>query len=382
MLRATHSKPLSSRSQTRTASLQPNPNSLNVKRFWSSHSLSKQELASVFQKNQPAILVKGTVHTSSLVSPFLSQYSFHTSQRLQDESSASSAHGQQNTIPKEQIANSTTVNFVQLDEMQTQHATTAQEISLESNTIEISVPVQTTETPAIAPASDAEIHFRAGYEHSQQGRLKEALQSYKQAIVLDSKHTHAYHWLGVTYAAVGKHRRAINNYLKSLEHAPANSKLTLETYSNLGQSYIAKQMYRESVDVMDKIILIENTNKLAHYNRGYALMMLEIFDYAVKCFNVTLRLDQSHLGSLQCLSYCLIMQRKYEEALKFIQSAEEIFPRDATLHHYKEYAYKKYFRSRGVYSLTEILNAQQNKSESIKQPTHRSSRLVISEDDE
>jgi len=354
-----------------------------VKRFWSSHSLGKQELASAFQKNKPAIFVQGTVHTSSLVSPFLSQYSFHTSQRLQDESSApTSALGQQNTIPKEQqIANSTTVNFVQLDE-QTQHTTTAQEISLESNAIEISVPVQTTETPAIAPASDAEIHFRAGYQHSQQGRLKEALQSYKQAVVLDPKHTHAYHWLGVTYAAVGKHRRAINNYLKSLEHAPANSKLTLETYSNLGQSYIARQMFRESVDVMDKIILIENTNKLAHYNRGYALMMLEIFDYAVKCFNVTLRLDSSHLGSLQCSAYCLIMQRKYEDALKFIQSAEELFPRDATLHHYKEYAYKKYFRSRGVYSLTEILTAQQSKSESIKQPTHRSSRLVISEDDE
>jgi len=343
--------------------------------------LDKQDFTSLsFQNNNPSKLIQGTVHSSSLVSPFLSQYSFHTSQRLQDKSSASPAV---QTIPNDKIANNSPVNFVQLDE-QTHHATTTQvtEISLENNSIEISVPVQTTATTATGLTSDAEIHFRAGYEHSQQGRLKEALKSYKQAIALDPKHTHAYHWLGVTYAGVGKHRRAIASYLKSLETAPTDNKFILETYSNLGQSYIARQMYRESVDVMDKIILIENTNKLAHYNRGYAFMMLEIFEYAVKCFNVTLHLDSTHLGSLQCKAYCLIMQRKYEDAIKFIQNAEETFPRDATLQHYKEYAFKRFFRSRGVYSLQEILNAQQSKSESIKQPTHRSSRLVISEDDD
>lgn len=163
--------------------------------------------------------------------------------------------------------------------------------------------------------------------------------------------------------------------MQSINHAPANSKLLVETYNNLGQSYISQRMYAESLDALDKVVLMDKNNKLAHYNRGYALMMMEIFDYAIKCFTITLKLDPKHLGSLQCKAYCLILQRKFEEALDFVRAAETMYPNDLTLQIYKEAAVKRFFRQNGVYPLADLLAIQSTKG------VRTSSHFQIDNDD-
>jgi len=381
MLRGTSSR--GKREEHTASALAPSLNtSSNVSgRYGSnSHSVSRpgqHQFSCSSKSNQLQFLhnTKATVHTPIHFSAIVYNY-FHTSKRLLDETSSSSVHGQ--GLPQEQLASNSSVNFVQLD--QQTHDTASTQVTIGIESVEVSSPQSKETPPAVSSGVDAETHFRTGYELSQKGKHKEAVKAFKAAIKIDTTHSTAHHWLGLSYSSFGQHSRAIIHFQRSLATSTDNKQLTLDTYNSLGQSYIAKQMFQESVDVMDKIIVIDHTNKLAHYNRGYALMMLEIFTFANKCFDITLRIDAKHLGSLQCKAYCLIMQRQFEKAIEFIKAAEETYPVDPTLHHYKEHAYKKYFKQRGVYSLNEILTAQLNR-DSISRPSHRSSSRLFEDDD-
>jgi len=375
MLRATTSRKreVSTCSGSGTSSaLTLNSNTIGRSRVnISGHSWGKQGQFGSLAESKKFLFPFQTVHTSSKLVPISRHNTSHTSKQPLDESSNSSVHNAP-ALSQEQLATKSSVNFVQLDQQlladRLSHTANAEapEITVAAEQLQINTPSHL-KAESVGNNADAETHFRSGYEQAQKGQYKAALKAFKLALQLDPKHSSSYHYLGVIYVAIGKQNKAIANFLRSLEYAPPNSKLLLETYSTLGQSYISLEMFRESLDVMDKIILLESTNKLAQYNRGFALMMLEIFDYALKCFNVTLHLDPQHLGSLQCKTYCLIMQRKFEDAIELVQQAEVHYPADMTLKHYKEYAYKRFFKQHGVYPLTDILNAQRP----VQQSSHR-----------
>jgi tetratricopeptide (TPR) repeat protein len=208
--------------------------------------------------------------------------------------------------------------------------------------------------PALTSTSVSEAHFQHGFHLFEAGRVEDAVKSLQMAVQYNPEHARAHHFLGVSYASSGRHQQAIEHFVKTTKLAPLEDKLVQESFYRLGQSHIALGQYKNVVAAMDKMIKVNSNDPSVHYNRGYALMMLEIFDYSVRCLDVVLHLDPKHLSALQCKAYCFIQQKKYTQALELLETALEINPKHATSLSYKQFARKQYMRQRGVYAFEEI----------------------------
>lgn len=79
----------------------------------------------------------------------------------------------------------------------------------------------------------AEQHFDSGVELPEQGRLKQAISAYDEALRLNPQYAKAYNNRGFAYDNLGQYQRAIQDYDEAIRLDP---KLAL-AYANRGVAY-------------------------------------------------------------------------------------------------------------------------------------------------
>ena len=81
--------------------------------------------------------------------------------------------------------------------------------------------------------TDAEVHFKRGFDYAKFGFHRKAIQEYDKAIELTPSDADAYYNRGHAYGELGEYRRAIEDYDKAIELAPAD----VDAYNIRGIAY-------------------------------------------------------------------------------------------------------------------------------------------------
>jgi tetratricopeptide (TPR) repeat protein len=105
----------------------------------------------------------------------------------------------------------------------------------------------------------------------------------KEEAVIKRKSADDYNNLGVSYKNKGKYDEAIVAYKQAIKINPDYG----EAYNNLGSAYSELGMYKEAVGSYKKATnLIKPNHAGAHYNLGFAHLMLEDDDSALREYKI------------------------------------------------------------------------------------------------
>ncbi len=140
------------------------------------------------------------------------------------------------------------------------------------------------------PDPNATTRFAAGQLAESQQRYSEAINQYKKALELDSKHLPTLYRLAMLYTRLGQHQQAIdtwNHYIRVTDD-PATG------YSNLGYACELAGRPQEAEQAYRKGIEIDPANQAVRVNYGLMLARRGDFDAAKEHLSAVLTPAQVH----------------------------------------------------------------------------------------
>lgn len=115
----------------------------------------------------------------------------------------------------------------------------------------------------------AESYFLLGSSYDTRSMYKEAIEAYKQAIIMKPDYGDAYVNLGLDYYRLSKYPEAIDAYTKAIKIIPDAQSI----YNKLGTLYIVLGKYSLALNTFKKAITIDPKNSLTHFNLGIAYFL-------------------------------------------------------------------------------------------------------------
>lgn len=103
-----------------------------------------------------------------------------------------------------------------------------------------------------------------------QGKLDEAMASYRRALELDPSLPQASQNLAAISAEPAMARRAIDGYLRHLNAHPGDA----EAHNNLGKAYRELSMHREALASFREAVRLDPARAEAHYSLGLELLLM------------------------------------------------------------------------------------------------------------
>jgi len=134
--------------------------------------------------------------------------------------------------------------------------------------------------------NDASQLFLSGVRCQKSGKISEAANYYRNAILLDPNIPDVYNNLGVVLRQLGNTNAAIACYKKCLHLRPKNAGV----YSNLGNAFRDIGKLEHAAKNHKKSIGILNNNPESHFNLGLVLRDLGMLEDALLSFNRALEL--------------------------------------------------------------------------------------------
>ncbi len=138
--------------------------------------------------------------------------------------------------------------------------------------------------------------YDLGVKNALAGRNEEAIEAFKQAILLNPGDGDTYYSLGNVYADSGHLSEAVAAYREAIKLNERDG----EAYHNLGVAYLKLGRYGDAVDALIKATSIYPTWAEAHYNLSNAYYKLDQKDAAIAAYKraVHLRPDYANRESL------------------------------------------------------------------------------------
>ena len=112
----------------------------------------------------------------------------------------------------------------------------------------------------------AQDYFNRAYRHAEEGRYKEAIADYTEAITYKPDYTDAYNNRGNAYRHQGDYKAAIADYDRAIALKPDYA----YAYNNRGYAYDDLGDYKAAIADYDRAIELKPDYAYAYYNRGNA----------------------------------------------------------------------------------------------------------------
>jgi len=151
---------------------------------------------------------------------------------------------------------------------------------------DLSAAIEKLKVDVAGKPDDAELRVQLGNLYYESGLLDQALESYLEAVKLDSLHVGARLNLGAVYVDKGDSGGAIKVLEAARRLDPANPMV----YTNLGSTYYWLQRYDEAGDMYLAALALDPNNVEAHFNLGVAFADAQIFDEAIREWRAVVQL--------------------------------------------------------------------------------------------
>ena len=174
----------------------------------------------------------------------------------------------------------------------------------------------------------AEVHNSLGVSLQGLGLLSDAIKSYENSIAVSPDYAEAHNNLGNTFKELEQLESAINSY----ENAIAIKPNLAQAHYNLGLIFNELRDHAKAVRSYEKAIAINPNYQEAYNNLGGAFQMLSKMNLAVKCYKKAIEIDQSFLEAHINLGLLLTELGKLTEAESYLRKAITINPESSKAH--------------------------------------------------
>jgi len=160
------------------------------------------------------------------------------------------------------------------------------------------------------------------------GLYEDALNSYQNALEVDSGYAWTYNNLGVTYRDMGKKtNEAINSFRKAIQIKPDYA----EAYNNLGGVlYEDLDQVSEASELYKKAVELEPDYAEAYYNLGLMYDLLVDYETAIGYYKKSIKLDpELGIAAYNNLGYIYLERNNFTEAIGLLKKALSIDPESA-----------------------------------------------------
>jgi predicted O-linked N-acetylglucosamine transferase (SPINDLY family) len=154
------------------------------------------------------------------------------------------------------------------------------------------------------------------------GRLKEAIVAYRQAIASNPDFADAHYNLGRAMGELHRYDDAIACYRKAI----AVKSDYLGAYINMGAALEALNRCTEAVECLRSALAVEPRSAEAHNNLGVALSGLARYDEAIACLNQAITLNATFSEAHNNLGNALKDSHRYDEAMDSYRRAIALKP--------------------------------------------------------
>jgi serine/threonine protein kinase len=169
--------------------------------------------------------------------------------------------------------------------------------------------------------------FMKGFSLMTFGKFDAAADCFRQAIALAPDNHEAHNNLGVCLARLNR----LDEAIVATETATTLKSDYAEAWSNLGALYEQQQRYENGIAACRRAIQIKPRWAEAHSNLGLNLARLGRTDEARASFNRAIAEDDSYWLAYLKLAELFTAEGSLNEALKLLQTANEINPREPNL---------------------------------------------------
>jgi tetratricopeptide (TPR) repeat protein len=156
----------------------------------------------------------------------------------------------------------------------------------------------------------------------QQGRLPQAIHSYRSALALQPMQPEALHYLGVALAQHGQYQEALTSLSHALRLQPDNAAL----HNHYGNCLTGLRRYEDALRSYDRAIALNDAMADAHYNRAVALIELGQPQAALEACDKAIALEPAHARAHNNRGNLLADLGKLPEALACYEQAVQRQP--------------------------------------------------------
>lgn len=170
--------------------------------------------------------------------------------------------------------------------------------------------------------SKADSLFLKGNKLYGNGEYEEAVQTFSEAIELNSTQWGYYFNLGLAYKKMDKKDEALEAFRKALELNPESFSCNKEVGEILGKS----GKFDEALKYFQKATEIDPTDPDAFYNLGVCQMNLGKSEEALKSFLKTIEIKDDYADAYYPVGTIFISQNNKAEAVKYLEKFLELAP--------------------------------------------------------
>ncbi|MGH7770596.1 MAG: tetratricopeptide repeat protein, partial [Candidatus Binatia bacterium] len=160
-------------------------------------------------------------------------------------------------------------------------------------------------------------HYNLGKIVGSQGNLTEAIEHYRQALVIDPGYAKAHNNLGNALFVRGELTEAIEHYRQALRVDPAHAK----AHYNLGAALAKGGNLAEATEHFRQAVRIDPDYGKAHHTLGVVLARQGDLEEAIGHFRQAVRIQSDSAEAHQSLGQALALQGNREEAVEHYQQA-------------------------------------------------------------
>lgn len=147
-----------------------------------------------------------------------------------------------------------------------------------------------------------------------------AISDFDKAIELNLEDTSVYSNRGCAYNSLEEYEKAISDLDKAIELDPTNT----SAYNNYGYTYINLKEYSKAIPYLDKALELDPENKFAYNNRGTAYIFLKDYNKAAYDLGKAIELDPEYPFSYKNMGILWKEKADLDKAIKFLTKAIEL----------------------------------------------------------
>ena len=182
----------------------------------------------------------------------------------------------------------------------------------------------------------AEDYFNRAYRHAEEGRYKEAIADYTEAITYKPDDAIAYYNRGNAYDDLGDYKAAIADYDRAIElkrdYAIA--------YNNRGNACAAQGDYKAAIADYDRAIELKPDYAKAYNNRGIAYRHQGDYEAAIADYDRAIALKPDYTDAYNNRGIAYRNQGGYNSAIADYSKAIALKPDDAYAYNNRGIAYR------------------------------------------
>ncbi len=146
----------------------------------------------------------------------------------------------------------------------------------------------------IIKPDDSDVQYTLGNAYGKLGRYQDAIEAFKQAIRIKPDYSDVYYNLGLTYGKLGCYQEATEAFKQAIRLKPDYS----DVYYNLGLTYGKLGLQQDAIEFFKQAIRLKPDDAKTHYNLGNAYLLSGDKESALKEYEILKTQDAERANKL------------------------------------------------------------------------------------